>query len=131
MYKQVIIIRKDLKMPRGKIATQAAHVSNLPLIGNYSINKGDFKVFNESSCNPETIQNWISDGARKITLAVNSEEELNNLFEQAKEKGYFTGRVTDRGYTCFNGKSVVTAISIGPQLSESLDLMTGHLKLLN
>ena len=57
--KQVIIMRNDLKMGKGKIAAQACHAS----IAAYK--KAD----------PLKIKLWERDGAKKVVLKVNSLKE--------------------------------------------------------
>lgn len=73
--------------------------------------------------------NWIETGETKITVQVKSEEELLQIFNNAKNAGLEVNLVTDLGRTEFNGVPTNTCLSIGPDLSEKIDEITGHLEL--
>ena len=111
--KQVIVIRQDLKLPKGKAAAQAAHASTLALM------KADREVASE----------WEMSGMAKIVLKVESERELVELFQRAKEDGLKPALVTDAGKTVVQ-PGTKTCIGIGPAYTEKLDAITGELKLL-
>ena len=74
--KQVIIIRKDLHMRKGKFAAQAAHASIAALMRHYEIKKDklSFKI-------NEDIEDWLATGQAKICVYVESEQELLDLEE--------------------------------------------------
>ena len=112
--KQVIIIRKDLKMRKGKMITQAVHSFSMTVIPN--LNKGN-------------TQKWLNEGQKKITCSVDSEEEMIELFNQAEASGLICAIVTDAGLTEFNGPTK-TALAIGPGRSDKINKITGNLKLL-
>lgn len=118
MMKQVIIIRKDLKMRRGKEIAQGAHASMAFLITNL-LNIPPTKNFTE----------WLEGGQTKICLQIHSEEELLELHKKAKEAGLNSHYITDAGRTEFNGVPTITSLAIGPNKSEDIDKITGHLKL--
>ena len=66
MYKQAIVIRNDLKMGKGKLAAQASHAS--------------VSAFIKTQAKDKSLASaWLSEGQKKITLKVNSEEELLSL----------------------------------------------------
>ena len=113
--KQVIVIRKDLKMRRGKEIAQGAHASMKFLLN------GDFTRAD--------LNTWLHGGQTKICLSVDSEKELLELFDKAKEAGLIVNKVTDAGRTEFNGVPTDTCIAIGPNNSEDIDKITKHLKL--
>ena len=113
--KQVIIIRKDLKMRRGKEIAQGAHASMSFIL------KGDFKR--------AELTEWLETGQTKICLQVDSEDELLELDKKAKEIGLTSNIITDAGRTEFGGVSTRTCIAIGPNKSEDIDKITKHLKL--
>ena len=52
----------------------------------------------------------------------------NIIFQAAKEKKLEVHLVTDAGLTEFNGVPTKTCIAIGPNYSEKIDEVTGHLK---
>ena len=113
--KQVIVLRKDLNMRKGKMIAQGAHAS--------------MKATLDSLNNPMTIE-WLTGKFTKIALGCNSEEELLNLYEDAKSENMICALIQDAGLTEFDGIPTYTAIAIGPDYKENIDLITGHLKLL-
>ena len=114
--KQVIIVRKDLKMGVGKIAAQVAHASIL------SSEKARSK-------NIEWFKGWFDFGQPKIILKVNSLKEL----EEINEKGYFhnlpTAIVRDAGLTQLE-PGTATCVGIGPAPTQIINKITNDLKLL-
>ncbi len=115
--KQVLIIRKDLGMRKGKMIAQGAHAS---LTAAMRATLSDNKLFN----------NWIEHGATKIAVSVDSEDELHEIHHQAKEAGLTTAFVVDKGTTEFQGIPTATAVAIGPAPAKEIDKITGELKLL-
>jgi PTH2 family peptidyl-tRNA hydrolase len=113
--KQVIVIRKDLKMRRGKEITQGSHASMSFLLKGQS--------------NEEDIIEWLNGGQTKICLVVNSEEELLELDRVATESGLISNIITDAGRTEFNGVPTKTCLAIGPNKIEDINAITGQLKL--
>ncbi len=113
MHKQAIIIRSDLKMGKGKIAAQASHAS--------------LKAYIETD--EETRDAWDFEGAKKITLKVNSQKELLDLFKQAKSKKLPVALIHDAGHTQVE-PGTLTAIAIGPAEENKIDEITAKLKLL-
>jgi PTH2 family peptidyl-tRNA hydrolase len=113
--KQVIIIRKDLKMRRGKEIAQGSHAAMAFLLN------GNFKSDN--------LTKWLQEGQTKVCLQVHSEEDLLELDRKAKEMGLTSYVITDAGRTEFGGVPTKTCIAIGPNKSKDIDKVTGHLKL--
>lgn len=124
--KQVLIIRKDLNMRKGKIAAQAAHASNVFLINKI---KQLRERPSEVSFSIEEL-NWIDNKFTKICVSVDSEQEMLELYDVAKASGLYVSKIVDSGATEFNNIPTLTALAIGPDLSELIDKVTGHLKLL-
>lgn len=126
--KQVIVMRKDLKMRRGKEVAQGSHASMLWLVHRLTIKnkewpnvKGDFDYF-------ET--DWFnSSGMAKICVRVDSEEELLDIHKKALMSGLNSHMVIDSGRTEFNGVPTRTCLAIGPDYARNIDPITGHLKL--
>lgn len=126
--KQVIVIRKDLKMRRGKEIAQGAHAAmkwlcNRLRMGHKSGNKKHTCHLSEA----EAV--WVHGGFRKVTCQVSSEEELLELASQAREAGLVVEIVRDAGKTEFDGVPTNTAISIGPDYDDKIDPITRDLKL--
>jgi len=113
MFKQVIVVRKDLKLGVGKIASQAAHAS----LG--SLNLADKYVAKE----------WEKMGAKKVVLKVSSEKELNNMYKKVKSKKIPCFLVRDAGLTQLK-PGTATCLGIGPAEEKKIDEITKSLKLL-
>ncbi len=111
--KQVIVVRTDIKMGKGKLAAQCCHAS----LGAYD--KADSSV----------IRKWKDDGCAKIVLKVSSLEELFVLKEMAKKNNIPNFLVTDAGRTQLP-TSTTTCLGIGPDEDEIIDKVTHDLKLL-
>ena len=111
--KQVIVIRADLNMGRGKIAAQACHGS----LGAYK--KADDR----------TLKKWESEGEKKVVLKVQDLEELFVIYELAKATNMPIYLVYDAGHTEVP-RSTITCLGIGPDEDEKIDKITKDLKLL-
>lgn len=112
--KQIIVIRKDLKMRRGKEIAQGAHVSLMAVL---------------DKLDHPNVREWLNDNFTKITVRVESEAALLSVYESAKEKGFICALVQDRGLTEFDGIFTYTAVAVGPETDENLRPLTGHLPL--
>jgi len=81
--------------------------------------------FGNESC----LNDWLNGKFTKICVSVDSEEELMDIYNKVPELcPVFL--VTDAGLTEFNGIPTKTCLCIGPYISEEIDKITGHLKLL-
>lgn len=117
--KQVIVIRKDLKMWRGKEIAQGAHSSHQFLI-----------PIAQQGCGLTHIEKtWIDTGFKKVVVTVDSEQELMNLYIAAKKLGLRSHIILDEGRTEFNNVPTYTALAIGPDYSDRIDTLTRTLKL--
>jgi len=125
--KQVIIVRKDLKMSVGKTSAQVAHASMKAILDTCNLLEG--RILFKSQI-PEPMYQWLTGIFTKVVLAVNSEEELLELYNKALCAGLICSLVTDAGLTVFNGVPTNTCIAIGPEESYKIDAITNHLKLL-
>lgn len=138
--KQVIIIRKDLNMRKGKMAAQAAHASMKVLLDlmteykDYKYRGKKQEIYDKglklSLTNKPEIEDWLNGSFTKVCVSVNSEEELIDIYQQALNKKLPCSIITDAGLTEFNGVPTLTAVAIGPHISEEINKITGHLKLL-
>lgn len=126
--KQVIVVRKDLNMRKGKIAAQVAHASMKFLIANsYSdhTTRGEFvAAINDIE------KNWLLYHMAKIVVYVESEQELLDLVQKGRANDIQTHTIIDAGKTEFNGVPTLTCAAFGPDRSSKIDKVTGHLKLL-
>lgn len=123
--KQVLVVRSDLKMPVGKIAAQCAHGSMSIFFSRCTFK--DKKIEGELS---DDMMAWCLGEFTKVVLKVNSEQELLDIYEQAKSLNLPCSIIEDNGRTCFNEVRTFTVVAIGPAKSEVIDLVTGKLKLL-
>lgn len=112
-YKQIIVIRKDLKMPLGKICSQVSHAS----------------VEATLKSSKKNIEAWKKQGAKKVIVKVNSEEELLDLQKKAKSLKLVTALIRDAAKTFFKNPTI-TCLGIGPDKEEKIDKVTAHLKML-
>ena len=137
---QVIVLRKDLNMRKGKMVAQGAHASMkvffdrlsetwpVELKGNY-LEHSEEPRWELTDLTDEMVE-WIKGSFKKIAVSVNSEAELLNLYNKAKEMGLPASIIQDSGLTEFHGQQTYTAIAIGPALKETLQPLTGSLPLL-
>ena len=112
-YKQVIIVRRDLRLSRGKLSVQVSHAS-LDAYG-----KADKRMRSE----------WESDGAKKVVVRVEGLKDLMKIYEEARESGLPCSIIKDAGRTEL-APGTVTSVAIGPEREEKIDRITGRLKML-
>ena len=111
-YKQCIIIREDLKLSKGKLATQVAHAA----------------VSAAEKAGKSALDEWKIGGQKKVVLKVSKLQDLYELKEIAERQGLPTALISDAGHTQIPA-GTVTALGIGPAKIEELDNFTGNLKL--
>jgi PTH2 family peptidyl-tRNA hydrolase len=112
-YKQAILVRNDLKLPKGKMAAQAAHASVEA-------------VFRSDK---DKVKEWRLEGMAKIVLKVENEKELHKHLQMAKDSGLTTATITDAGHTVVE-PGTVTCGAIGPDIEEKVDSIISKLKLM-
>ena len=112
-YKQVIVVRTDTKMSRGKLAAQVAHAS---LAG---VDKVDKKI----------LSSWKKTGQKKIVLKVNGLEELMKVKKECDKNKIPNAFIADAGLTELE-PGTITALAIGPDEDKKIDKITGRLPLL-
>jgi PTH2 family peptidyl-tRNA hydrolase len=125
--KQVILIRKDLKMRRGKEIAQGSHASMEFLVSQLRESLRDNTELTVLLNDKE--KSWMQAGMAKVCLQVNSEQELLDHYEKAKSHGLKSYLIKDSGRTEFAGIPTHTACAIGPDEAELIDVVTGDLKL--
>ncbi len=114
--KQVIILRSDLEMGRGKMVAQGAHAS---LMSYFEAEKKDSRI----------AKAWIDEGEKKIVLKVSDEEALKKLYAAFSYKGVPCALVSDAGLTELP-PGTKTALGVGPWKEAEIDAFTRALKLL-
>ena len=126
--KQVIVLRRDLNMRKGKLIAQGAHASMKVLLDKFI--KLDDKSFTYQLQLSEQMDNWINGLFTKIVVGVSSEQELLDIYAQAKAAGLSCSLIKDVGLTEFKNIPTYTAVAIGPADSSDIDQITKHLTLL-
>ena len=135
--KQVIVMRKDLNMRKGKMVAQGAHASMAAMLTKshntniYRIPGSPVDLNARVILLDDAMDEWLNGPFTKICVGVDSEEELIEIFEKAVAAGIINcSLINDRGLTEFNGVPTKTCAAIGPADPELIDTITGHLKLL-
>lgn len=111
--KQAILVRRDLKLGKGKIAAQVAHAS----LGAYKRTEKKLR------------EKWEREGSKKVVLKVENEAELIKKQEIAIEKKLPNFLVIDAGLTQIP-RATITCLGIGPAEDEKIDEIVKDLKLL-
>jgi peptidyl-tRNA hydrolase len=73
---------------------------------------------------------WLNGLFTKIVVSCKDEEELDKLYQQAKDKNLPCTMIIDAGLTEFKGIPTKTCIAIGPAYSTEIDEITKDLELL-
>ncbi len=130
MLKQVIVVRKDLNMRKGKLAAQVAHAQTLMLISLIDEGFPAHNAIGVTISPSRTEWDWIRGSYPKIVVGVDSEEELQLSITKATEANVNVYCVIDEGRTEFGGKSTLTCAAFGPDEAEKIDAITGKMSLL-
>lgn len=123
-HKQVIVMRKDLNMRKGKLVAQGAHASMGAILG--LCKRDGNKLVLEMD---ERTEPWLTGRFKKICVYVNSEAELTEIYQNAKITGLVCSLIEDAGLTEFNGVKTLTAVAVGPDREDKVDAITKHLPL--
>ncbi len=124
--KQVIVMRKDLNMRKGKMIAQGAHAS--------------LKVFTDRQrASDETsftfditpaMAQWLTGRFAKICVSVDTEAALDAVVERARAANVPVALIVDSGKTEFHGVPTKTCCAVGPAWTDEIDAITGSLPLL-
>jgi len=133
--KQVIVMRKDLNMRKGKMCAQASHacMSFLTKNGQFGYHKDNQNLFYTDDFSVDAriqIAHWLNNSFRKIAVYVNSEEELVAIHQAALDAKLISHLITDNGATEFNGVHTMTCCAIGPHWDSKFEGITDQLPLL-
>ncbi len=115
-YKQVIAVRLDLKMSKGKTAVQVAH-------GSLSAYVKAEKYY------PEWANSWLKEGQKKITVKIHSEKDIKELAAKSQKLDFPFSIINDAGLTQLP-PGTTTVIGIGPAPEKHIDKITADLPLL-
>lgn len=141
--KQVILIRKDLQMPAGKLGAQVAHASLAcilqmgkwtqecfdGLMGTGALSN-DFTISLKPDIDSQdsAVHDWMTKSFPKITLEVKNEAQLKRYYDEAVAAGLPASWIVDAGRTIFNGVPTPTCVGIGPASREQIDAITKRLR---
>ncbi len=127
--KQIIVVRKDLNMGKGKIAAQVAHASMGAALSGMAMIATEYSLeFMVNRTSP--LAHWLIGQFTKVCVCVNSEQELDDIYQAALTANIPAKLIVDSGLTAFHGIPTKTCVGIGPDYPSVLDKITGHLKLL-
>ena len=126
--KQVIVIRRDLRMRRGKEIAQGAHAATAWLAERVIQRMTPDGTVDHVELS-EAERTWLETSFRKVTVKVGSEEELMEVYRKALAAGLVVHLVTDRGLTEFGGVPTRTCLAVGPDYDDLVDPVTGDLEL--
>lgn len=133
MIKQVIVIRKDLNMRKGKMIAQGAHAAMKVFFDRMTVSMKHPESplpFDMQIALTKEMREWAEGIFTKICVSVNSEEELMNIYDKARQMKIPCALVQDCGLTEFNGVKTNTCVAVGPDKEELIDEITGKLPLL-
>ena len=112
-YQMVVVVNKDLKMTNGKVLSQFGHAID-------AMHEILFEY-------PDLVKAWRNCGSAKIALK-GTQDDLNQVYYDAKEIGLLYYRVFDAGKTQIKAGSN-TIIVVGPATKKELEPVTGRLSL--
>lgn len=110
--KQVILVRQDLKLPKGKMVAQCAHASTEAAL----------------ESNKNKLKAWRKQGSKKVVLKVRDEKEMLSFYRKARKSRLKSILIRDAGRTVLK-PGTITALAIGPDTEKRIDDLTGKLKL--
>ena len=127
--KQVIVVRKDLNMRRGKEIAQGAHASLAVFFNMMEMVEKGKKYECSFTHTSQAMHEWMTNGFTKITVTVDNEQALLDVYNKAKAAGLPCSLIRDAGKTEFGGVPTLTTVAIGPAEASQIDKITGDLKL--
>ena len=110
-WKLIICVRHDLKMTVGKVAAQVGHAVHAAL----------------SATTARDLHKWEAEGSKKVTLKVDSEEQLLEIQAAACKNGLVAEYIQDAGRTEVE-PGTKTVLAVGPACDKDIDSVTGHLR---
>ena len=114
--KQVLVVRTDLGMGRGKMAVQCSHAA----VSSAELARTKFR---------DWYDKWMREGQAKIALKVKDEDQLLELVKRARGIPIPSFIVRDMGLTQVQA-GTITCLGLGPAPVKTVDILTGKLRLL-
>ena len=124
--KQVIVMRKDLNLSKGRLVTQGAHAS-IAFLTDLIKEYNPLQLTDSQLKLNEAQKEWIYGTFYKVCLSVDSENELLDIGHKAVMLGLSVKYIEET--TGFD-EPTFTCLAIGPDYSSKIDPVTKHLKLL-
>ena len=118
-FKQVIVMRTDLNMRKGKMVAQGAHAAIGALRAAWA--HGEYA---------DAADVWFQTGTTKVCVGVDSESDLVRIHGEAQAADLPVHIVIDSGRTEFDGVPTRTCLAIGPAPIDQIDPITGQLRLI-
>ncbi len=109
----VILVRQDLKLPKGKMGAQCAHAAVEAVM-----RSSDTKT-----------EEWMDQGQKKVVLKVPDEKTMMQYVNKAKRERLVAAVITDAGKTVI-APGTKTCVGIGPDEEEKVDKVTGELPMM-
>lgn len=129
--KQVIVMRKDLGMRKGKMIAQGSHASLGSLLKMARREESDGGVKIEFNFPADSVlDKWLNGIFTKVCVYVESEQDLDEIKAKCEAAGIPNSLILDAGLTEFHGVPTKTCLGIGPWWSSEIDKITGSLPLL-
>lgn len=125
--KQVIVMRKDLGMRKGKMIAQGAHASMAVLLNAGGMDEGRTQF---SLATWPALAAWLGGRFTKVCVSVESEAALDAIVANAQAAGMPVALIVDAGQTEFHGVPTKTCCAVGPGWIDEVDAITGGLPLL-
>ena len=123
--KQVIVMRKDLGMRKGKMIAQGAHASLKVLLDHGRVGEREAVI----ELTP-AMAAWVGGRFTKVCVSVDSEVALDAVVERARGASVPCAVIVDAGQTELHGVPTKTCCAVGPGWVEDVDAITGALPLL-
>jgi peptidyl-tRNA hydrolase, PTH2 family len=111
--KQAILVRDDLKLPKGKMCAQVGHAA----------------VEAVMKSEDEDVEEWRSEGGMKIVVKVRDERELMEYLKHAKQMELTVALIKDAGHTVVE-PGTITVLGVGPDQDNKIDKLIKDLKLM-
>ena len=99
--KQVMVVRTDLEMGKGKIAAQVAHAA---------LESAEESMHRHTSW----YQEWKAQGQAKVVLKGSGDAQLQELFRKARSMGLPSSLIQDAGRTQLEPGTVTALLSFRP-----------------
>jgi len=127
--KQVIVMRRDLGMRKGKLIAQGAHASLGALLERFGTRSGGEGAMQLSLSLDAAASDWLAGRFTKVCVYVQSESQLEDVFARARAAGLPCALIVDSGRTEFAGVPTKTCCAVGPAWEAEVDAITGDLPL--